>query len=133
MTVAQPKAPPPPTDSGVVQHAGRPARGGRVLFRVPFTSAMDDADAVALARMLDLVTHLHPKLYPSPTSPGVVRLDFDSGLFVERGETDGSWVLEGRTWGDPPTAMVRQWYLRATAAGHHFDPLVTSPEPVAVS
>jgi hypothetical protein len=88
---------------------------------------MDADDVAVLARTLDLVTHLHPKLHDSPASPGVARLDFDSGLFLERGESDVGWVLEGRTWGDPPTAMIRQWQLNATAAAHRLDPTVMFP------
>jgi len=91
--------------SGVVAVDVRPARRptlrGRVLFQVPFTSEMDDGDAAYLGRTLDLVTHLHPKLHDSPTSPGVVRLDFDSGLFLDHGAHDGAWVLQARTWGRP--------------------------------
>jgi hypothetical protein len=60
---------------------------------------MSDLDIARLARVLDLDTHLHPKLHNSPASPGVRRLDFDSGLFLLRGPEDGSWLLEGRAWG----------------------------------
>ena len=116
-----------------VRRARPPAIRGRALFQVPFTSAMDDADAAYLARTLDVVTHLHPKLHPSPTSPGVVRLDFDSGLFLDHGTNDGAWVLQARTWGRPSAATVRQWQVRATAAAQHLDPTVPPPVPVAVS
>jgi len=88
---------------------------------------MGDQDAAFLSRTLDLTTHLHPKLHPSPTSPGVVRLDFDSGLFLQRGSTEGRWVLEGRTWGHPAPSTVREWHLRAAAAAHRLDPAVTVP------
>ena len=66
---------------GIAPHG----RGGRVLFEVPFTSAMGDADLALLARLLDLSTHMYPKMRPDPTSPGVARLDHFSGLFLERG------------------------------------------------
>ncbi|HZL48021.1 MAG TPA: hypothetical protein VFC30_03295 [Solirubrobacteraceae bacterium] len=88
---------------------------------------MSDQDAALLSRTLDLTTHLHPKLYNSPTSPGVVRLDFDSGLFLQRGPTEGRWVLEGRTWGHPAPSTVREWHLRAAAAARRLDPAVTVP------
>lgn len=132
VTSIQPKV---SSRAGVVDvvRARRPMRGGRVLFRVPFLSAMDDADAAYLARTLDLVTHLNPKLHHSPTSPGVVRLDFDSGLFLDHGAHDGVWVLQARTWGHPSAATIRQWQLRATAAAHHLDPTVPPPVPVAAS
>lgn len=88
---------------------------------------MSDQDAALLSRTLDLTTHLHPKLHNSPTSPGVLRLDFDSGLFLQRGPTEGRWVLEGRTWGHPAASAVREWHLRAAAAAHRLDRTVTVP------
>lgn len=88
---------------------------------------MSDQDAALLSRTLDLITHLHPKLHNSPTSPGVLRLDFNSGLFLLRGPTEGRWVLEGRTWGHPAPSTVREWHLRAAAAAHRLDPAVSVP------
>jgi hypothetical protein len=79
---------------------------------------MSDVDIARLARVLNLDTHLHPKLHNSPARPGVMRLDFDSGLFLLRGPENGSWLLEGRTWGDPPRELVHEWHLRAAAAAH---------------
>jgi hypothetical protein len=101
--------------------------GATTLFAVPFASAMSDADIAVLVRTLDLVTHMHPKLHDSPTSPGVVRLDFDSGLFLKRGPAEGQWVLEGRTWGDPSPSIVHDWHLRAAVAAHRLDPAVAFP------
>jgi hypothetical protein len=98
------------------------------LFAVPFVSAMSDADIAVLTRTLDLVTHMHPKLHDSPTSPGVMRLDFYSGLFLERGPDEGHWVLEGRTWGHPSPSIVHDWHLRAAAAAHRLDPTVAVPK-----
>jgi hypothetical protein len=100
---------------------------GASMFRVPFASAMSDADTAVLARSLELVTHMHPKLHDSPVSPGVVRLDFDSGLFLERGSSEGQWVLVGRTWGHPPPHDVHDWHLRAAAAAHRLDATVNPP------
>ena len=102
-------------------------RGATTLFTVPFASAMSDGDIALLARMLDLTTHMHPKLHDSPTSPGVVRLDFYSGLFLKRGPAEGQWVLEGRTCGDPSPPIVHDWHLRAAAAAHRLDPVVAFP------
>lgn len=61
-----------------------PKHRARTLFRVPFASAMSDADIAVLTRELDLTTHMHPKLHDSPVRPGVTRVDFYSGLFLER-------------------------------------------------
>lgn len=106
----------------------RHGRGGRVLFEVPFNSEMGDADLARLARVLDLSTYMHPKQRPDPTSPGVARLDHFSGLYLERGDSDGEWVLEARTWGKPASESVHEWHLRATGAARELDPTVTSPE-----
>jgi len=101
------------------------------MFRVPFASAMSDPDIAVLARTLELVTHMHPKQRHSAVSPGVARLDFDSGLFLERGPSEGRWVLEGRTWGHPSPQAVSDWHLRAAAAAHRLDPTVTLPVRLA--
>jgi hypothetical protein len=97
------------------------------MFSVPLASPMSDGDVARLARTLNLVTHLHPKLHPSPTSPGLVRLDFDSGLFLVRGANKGEWALEGRTWGDPLPQAVREWHLSAAVAARQLDPTVALP------
>jgi len=97
------------------------------MFSVPFASTMNDGDIAYLAKTLNLTTHLHPKLHHSPTSPGVVRLDFDSGLFLVRGANKGEWALEGRTWGDPLPRAVDEWHLSATVAARQLDPTVVLP------
>lgn len=105
-------------------------RGGEVMFKVPFGSAMSDADLAVLARVLDLSTHMYPKMRPDPTSPGVARLDHFSGLFLERGADEGQWRLEGRTWGRPAPETAHEWHLLAAQAAHQLDPNVTLPEPM---
>jgi hypothetical protein len=103
-------------------------RGGRVLFEVPFTSAMSDSDLSLLAHVLDLWTHMHPKMRPDPNSPGVVRLDHFSGLFLERGADEGQWVLQARSWGEPAPQSVREWHVLAAQAARQLDASVTLPE-----
>jgi hypothetical protein len=102
-------------------------RGGVVLFRVSFVSAMSDCDLALLARLLDLSTHMYPKMHPDPSSPGVARLDHFSGLFLNRGATAGQWVLEARTWGHPAPQSVHEWNLLAIWAARQLDPSVTLP------
>jgi hypothetical protein len=68
-------------------------RGGTVVFKIGFVSQMTDTDLHRLARTLDLTTHMHPKMRPDPTSPGVARLDHWPGLFLERGPAIGRWKL----------------------------------------
>jgi hypothetical protein len=105
-------------------------RGGEVMFQVPFRSAMGDADLAVLRRVLDLSTHMYPKMRPDPNSPGVARLDHFSGLFLERGADEGQWRLEGRTWGRPAPETVHEWHVLAAQAARQLDPDVTLPEPL---
>ena len=121
-------------DAGAVPaplpYANPHRRGGQVMFQVPFRSAMSDADLTVLARVLDLSTHMYPKMRPDPNSPGVARLDHFSGLFFERGADEGRWMLEGRTWGKPAPQTVHEWHLLAAQAARLLDPGVTLPEPM---
>ena len=121
---------PPATDSSRA-HApasSRHSRGGTVLFEVPFRSAMCDSDLAMLARLLDLSRHMYPKMRPDPNSPGLVRLDHFSGLFLERGAEKGQWVLEARTWGEPARQTVHEWEVLVAQAARQLDPRVTLPE-----
>jgi hypothetical protein len=106
-------------------------RGATTLFRVSFASAMSDGDVALLARTLDLTTHMHPRLRQSPTSPGLVRLDHHSGLFLERGAAEGGWVLKARTWGHPALSTVHEWHVLAAGAARLLDPSVSFPERLA--
>jgi hypothetical protein len=118
----QPGAAPPAAPLANPHH-----RGGIALFEVTFHSAMSDADLDVLRHVLDLSTHMHPKMRPDPNSPGVARLDHFSGLFLERGTADGEWTLEGRTWGKPALESVHEWHLLAALAARQLDPWVTLP------
>lgn len=108
--------------------SARHGHGGRVLFEVPFASPMTDSDFALLARSLDLSTHMVQKMRPDPNSPGVARLDHFSGLFLERGETEGEWILEARTWGNPALESVHEWHVLAALAAHELDPGIKLPE-----
>jgi hypothetical protein len=107
-------------------------RGGTSLFQVSFASVMSDPEIALLARALDLTTHMYPKMRPSPNSPGVARLDYYSGLFLDRGVGDGQWVLDARTWGHPAPGSVHEWHLLAAGAARLLDPTVTFPKRLAV-
>ena len=111
----------------------RQERGGVVLFQVPFASPMSDCDLAVLARLLDLSTHMFPKMSPDPNSPGVARLDHFSGLFLKRGATARQWVLEARTWGQPAPESVHEWHLVAAGAARQLDPAVTTPGRLSAS
>jgi hypothetical protein len=110
-----------PTDSPL--SSGR----RRTLFSVPFKSRMTDEDASRLHTSLELETYLTPKPGVSAVGPGVARLDFWSGLFLEHGPRDGGWVLEGRTWGSPPESLVHEWHIRAAQAAKQLDRDVQVP------
>ncbi len=129
MTTATQERPRTTTSSTTVEPAETAPPGHRVLFRVAFRSSMSDADLERLNRLLDLATHTHPKTPAVADTPGVARLDFDSGLFLLRGEADEEWVLEARTWGAPPTRAVRDWFLRAADAARMLDSRVPQPGP----
>ena len=116
-----------PTGSPAEASPARRVHVARAMFSVPFSSTLSDQLVARLASTLNLATHLHPKLRDSPASPGVVRLDFDSGLFLMRGANEDEWVLEGRTWGDPPEQTVHEWHLGALVAAHQLDPTVAPP------
>jgi hypothetical protein len=94
---------------------------------VPFHTAMSDADIHRLNSVLDMDTHLLPKMRASPASPGVSRLDFFSGLFLVRGGGPEEWRLEGRTWGAPAPRSVHGWHLVAANAARLLDPTVPVP------
>ena len=111
-------------------HPPRSATTGaryRLMFVVPFQTAMSDADIHRLNSVLDMSVHLHPKLHASPASPGVSRLDFFSGLFLVRGDRPREWRLEGRTWGAPAPQHVHGWHLVAADAARVLDPAVPTP------
>jgi hypothetical protein len=99
----------------------------RVMFIVPFHTAMGDVDIHRLNSVLDMQTHLHPKLHGSPASPGVSRLNFGSGLFLIRGDNSREWRLEGRTWDVPAPETVHEWHLVAADAARLLDPTVPVP------
>jgi hypothetical protein len=69
---------PPPVAATGARH--------RVMFVVPFQTAMSGADIHRLNSALDMSTHLHPKLHASPVNAGVSRLDFFFRRFLVRGD-----------------------------------------------
>jgi hypothetical protein len=85
------------------------------------------ADTQLLSRRLQLAIDLQPKLRNSPVSPGFVRQDFESGLFLLHGQQEDDWLLEARTWGRPGDGTVRGWQILAADAAHALDPAVTDP------
>ena len=121
------------TPSTPVEPVNPHHRGGRVLFEIRFNSPMSDLDLDRLRSVLDLSTHMFPKMRPDPNSPGVARLDHHSGLFLERGAGESQWLLQARTWGRPAPQTVHEWQLIAAQAAHQLDPRVSLPERLANS
>jgi hypothetical protein len=111
----------------------REASTGRTLFEIPFSSHMTDHDSALLTRLLDMTRRVHPKMVPRHDSPGLTRLDHHSGLFLNRGEVEGEWTLEARTWGQPTVQTVHDWQVLAAGAAHRLDPKVILPERLSVS
>lgn len=116
---------PPPAPSCAIS-------SGRVLFEVPFATALTDPDLAQLTRRLALSTRSPAMSGPrnSPRRhnvPGFVRLDHDSGLFLRRAAVDGDWLLEARTWGAPAAQAVQRWHVLAAGAARELDPTVNLP------
>ncbi len=87
---------------------------------------MRDEDAEQLRRG-GLTLNLHAK-HPAVNPPlGAARLDFETGLFLIRGEEEGEWALEGRTWGSPPLGAVRCWEHEAAFLARQVDPTLRCP------
>jgi hypothetical protein len=111
-------------------------QSGEVLFEVPFGSVMSDDDLALLARRLALSTRVQPTIRPGRDAarrhdtPGFVRLDHYSGLFLKRGVAEGNWLLQARTWRRPAVQSVHRWHVLAAGAARELDPAVTVPEPL---
>jgi hypothetical protein len=119
---------PPPRSAPV----SRPSSRAVTLFEVRFATAMSSSDLALLARTLDLSVREQPLTLPHPAAPGHVRLDHDSGLFLNRGVGEGEWSLEARTWGHPPAQSIHEWHVLAAGAAHQLDPEVRLPERLPV-
>lgn len=126
------RAEPEPPPDAETSAAPRPGHR-RTLFTIPFKSSMTDADVARLHTALDLVTYISPKPGVSGASAGVVPLDFWSGLFLGRGNGENEWLLEARTWGNPPESIVHEWHVRAALAARELDPTVQVPRPERVA
>ena len=113
--------------AAVTETRTAPKQDHRTLFVVPFTSAMDSKASELLVSLLHLNLCLEPKLRWPAAKPGIARLDRDSALVLLHGEMEGSWILEGRTWGDPPQKFVDSWHLQAKDVAHQIDPSETFP------
>ena len=99
----------------------------RILFTIPFRSEMGPKDIKVLVSILHLNLCLQPKSRWVATKPGIRRLDRDSGLVLLYGPEEGTWVLEGRTWGNPPEKFVEAWRLQAATVALRLDPDVSFP------
>ena len=111
----------------------RETSAGRTLFEIPFSSNMTNDDSALLARLLDMTTRMHPKMAPRHDSPGLARLDHYSGLFLTRGEAEGAWTLQARTWGQPSAQSVHDWQVLAAIAAQRLDAEVILPERWTIS
>jgi len=131
MTVRSPSHADPADQAPTV--SARSGPGAVSLFEVPFASDMSDRDLARLASVLDLSTREHLANRPRHESPGLARLDHYSGLFLDRGATEGRWTLNGRTWGHPAPQSIHAWHVLAAGAARQLDPTVQLPERLSVS
>jgi hypothetical protein len=129
--IAERPAAPAPSAPAVRPPSPARTHGPQTLFQVPFQSAMGYVEVERLSRTLSMTMCMHPRLHNSPAALGVVSLDGRSGLFLARGKDAGEWVLECRTWGEPPTELVRHWHVLAAEAAHELDPAVSAPRDLA--
>lgn len=114
--------------SSASSQAAASANPSETLFVVPFASAMLNADLALLARTLNLSTRVHPKMLPLHDSPGLLRLDHFSGLFLKRGATEGEWSLEAQSWRRPGEQSIHEWHVMAACAARQLDSTVAIPE-----
>jgi hypothetical protein len=89
---------------------------------------MTDADLAWLSRTLDFASVVGGPQVPPADRVGPARLDYGSGLFLTAGETEGTWSLRARTWGEPGPAAVHRWAIMAADAAHGLDSSVVRPE-----
>jgi hypothetical protein len=133
MTAARPSRDEKPRPAAL---ASPVRQSGEVLFEVPFASVMSDDDLALLAGRLALSTHVQSTIRPGRDAsrrhetPGFARLDHYSGLFLQRGVAEGNWMLQARTWGQPPALSVHEWHVLAAGAARELDPAVSVPERV---
>lgn len=83
---------------------------------------MEEADSSLLSRLLHLNLCLEPKLRWVASKPGVRSLDRETGLYLLEGSVEGSWLLEARTWGNPPKNLVNIWHQEALAVARRINP-----------
>jgi hypothetical protein len=102
-------------------------KGANTLFDVNFSSAMTEADRAVLSTRLGLTSHVVPQADPSQGDVRFSRLDNSSSLFLQPGSEAGTWLLQGRTWGDPSAQNVHDWHVVAAYAAQLLDSSVTPP------
>jgi hypothetical protein len=103
-------------------------QGARTLFEVHFASAMTEDNLAVLSSRLGLTTRLAPQAGIGQGDGRFARLDNSSSLFLQRGTTEGTWILEGRTWGEPSPLNVHDWHVVTAYAAQLLDPTVRPPE-----
>jgi hypothetical protein len=110
-------------------------KGARTLFEVHFASAMTEDNLSVLSSRLGLSTRLAPQTGIGQGDGRFARLDNSSSLFLQSDTTEGTWILEGRTWGDPSALNVHDWHVVTAYAAQLLDPTVRPPErqPTAAS
>jgi hypothetical protein len=110
-------------------------QGANTLFDVHFARAMTEENLAVLSSRLGLTTHVVPQADTSQGDVRFARLDNSSSLFLQAGSTEGTWILQGRTWGQPSSLNVHDWHVVTAYAAQLLDPSVRPParQPIATS
>lgn len=109
-----------------------------VLFSIPFHAEMTEPTKRLLEVELNLTMNWEPKVTSAVQAPGFARLDFASGLYLLPAGGDDAWVLECRTFQQPPSEVVHRWRATAGDVAHSIDPAVPvmaarAPKPVSAA
>jgi hypothetical protein len=118
----------PPTVRATPVPGRVPETTAVTLFAIPLASTMNDRDVSSLVLALDFDTRTAAAGAAPEARLVSARLYHNSGLFLEPGEGQGQWVLEGRTWGHPDPESVHRWKVSAATAARRIDPTVELPQ-----
>lgn len=99
-----------------------------LLFSIPFHAPPDAPLGALLGSQLDMTMSYEPKMGVAPQALGFARLDLSSGLILVKGQEEGDWTLECRSYRPPPPERVHEWEVRTAIAIGRIDPSVKPPQ-----
>jgi hypothetical protein len=98
-----------------------------LLFAIPFHAAPDALLGAVLGSQLDMTMSYEPKMGVAPQALGFARLDYSSGLILVKGQDEGDWTIECRSYRPPAPERVHEWEVRTAVALQRIDPSVKMP------